>query len=152
MHARVLFLSFVVLACSVAARAQETDQNGVAHEWKGTGKGYTVVDFAATWCRPCWEVLPKMQALSESRKDIHFVVVSVDEKVSGRDALVAKLGLKLPVVWDGQKKIVGHFKPEGMPATFVLDPSGAVVYRHVGSGKRDWSELVAFLETIPKGQ
>ena len=65
-------------------------------------------------------------------------------------ALVTKLALTLPVLWDSNKKIAAHYRPEGMPATFVLDPSGTVVYRHVGSGKKEWDEMVEFLEKASK--
>jgi thiol-disulfide isomerase/thioredoxin len=141
-----LFAALVLLACTTAA-AQETDQNGATHAWKGPHDGYTVIDFAAAWCRPCWDVLPKLQALSDERNDIRFLVVSVDDNKAGRDALVSKLSLTLPVIWDEKKQIAAHYRPEGMPSTFVLDPSGTIVYRHVGSGKKEWDALVVFLET-----
>ena len=141
-----LVLASMLLLASLAAVAQETDQGGVAHSWKGASKSYTVIDFAASWCRPCWDVLPKLQSFAAAHPDIRVLVVSVDDKVTGRDALVTKLALTLPVLWDEKKQIASHYRPEGMPSTFVLDPSGTIVYRHVGSGKKQWDEMVAFLE------
>ena len=141
-----LVLASLLLLSSLGATAQETDQGGVAHPWKGASKSYTVIDFAASWCRPCWDVLPKLQSFATAHPDIRVLVVSVDDKVTGRDALVTKLALTVPVLWDEKKQIAGHYRPEGMPATFVLDPSGTIVYRHVGSGKKQWGEMVAFLE------
>lgn len=145
-----LVLASMLLLSSLAAAAQETDQAGVAHPWKGASKAYTVIDFAASWCRPCWDVLPKLQSFASTHTEIRVLVVSVDDKVAGRDALVTKLSLTIPVLWDEKKQIAGHYRPEGMPATFVLDPSGTVVYRHVGSGKKQWDEMVAFLEKVQK--
>jgi len=147
---RSLLILLPLLLASLAAAAQETDQRGAEHAWKGASKGYSVIDFAAAWCRPCWDVLPRLQAFSSAHPDIRVLVVSVDDKVTGRDALVSKLSLTIPVLWDEKKQIAGHYRPEGMPATFVLDPTGAVVYRHVGSGKKQWDKMVAFLEKAMK--
>ena len=130
--------------------AQETDQHGMAHAWKGPSAGYTIVDFAAAWCRPCWEVLPRLEAFASEHPQIRVLVVSVDDKVKGRDTLVSRLSLTIPVLWDEERSIAGHYRPSGMPATFVLDPSGAIVYRHLGSAKKQWDEMVAFLEKATK--
>ena len=150
MSHRPLLLTCLLLLSSVVTAAQETDQRGEAHEWKSKNSAYTVIDFAAAWCRPCWDVLPRLQSFSTDHPDIRVLVVSVDDKVAGRDALVTKLSLTVPVIWDENKKIAAHYRPEGMPSTVVLDPAGQVVYRHVGSGKKQWDEMVAFLQNVTK--
>jgi thiol-disulfide isomerase/thioredoxin len=127
-----------------AADAPETDQFGKPQDL-GQGPGVTVVDFAASWCEPCWKTLPRLQEMAQEMPSIRFVVVDVDEKVEGRDELVKRLGLTMPVVWDAQQRLAEHFQPEGMPATFVLDGGGKVLYKHVGSDPKDWDRLAAFL-------
>ena len=105
----------------------------------------TVIDFAASWCRPCWEVLPRLQKLADRHPELRIVVVSVDTEKGGRDELVRHLGLSIPVVWDEHHRLAEFYRPEGMPATVILDPSGDIVYRHVGSGLREWRALLEFL-------
>lgn len=154
---RRLVLPFaLLLALPLAAAAgeakggAETDQRGAVQAWQGPSAGYTVIDFAASWCRPCWAVLPRLEAYAKDHPEVRVVAVSVDDAVAGRDLLVSKLGLTIPVVWDGQHRIADHYHPAGMPSTFVLDPSGQVVYRHTGSKIEDWNAMVAFLETATK--
>jgi cytochrome c biogenesis protein CcmG/thiol:disulfide interchange protein DsbE len=136
----------LLLLSTVCLQADETDQRGAAQAWKGKSDRYTVIDFAAAWCRPCWDVLPRLQKYADAHPDVRVIVVSVDDAVKGRDALVEKLRLTIPVLWDSSDRIATHYKPAGMPATFILDPEGVVVYRHVGSGKKEWEEMIAFLE------
>jgi thiol-disulfide isomerase/thioredoxin len=143
-------LALFVLLSGTAAVAAETDQKGTVHAWTGPSSGYTVVDFAASWCRPCWAVLPRLQTFASEHPDIRVLVVDVDDTVKGRDALVEKMKLTLPVLWDEKHRIAEHYRPEGMPATFVLDPEGHVVYKHVGSSKKEWDAMVAFLETATR--
>jgi thiol-disulfide isomerase/thioredoxin len=151
MRRAALLLAFALPLC--AARplaAAATDQHGVAHAWSGPSAGYTVLDFAASWCTPCWSVLPRLEKLAAEHPGLRVVVVSVDDKVAGRDLLVSKLKLALPVLWDEKHVIAGHYRPDGMPHTVVLDPAGQVVYRHTGSGTKEWGAMLAFLEKAAK--
>lgn len=143
--ALALALALPSLSAAAATPAAETDQTGKAHEWRGASPGYTVVDFAASWCVPCWSVLPRLEKYAAEHPEIRVLAVSVDDKVAGRDLLVSKLKLTIPVLWDGKHRIAEHYRPEGMPFTVVLDPSGKVVYRHVGSATKEWDAMVSFL-------
>lgn len=150
MRLSAIILATLLVLSGSAMLAEETDQKGVTHAWKGPSPGYTVVDFAAAWCRPCWEVLPRLEAYASSHPEVRVLVVSVDDDAKGRNALVEKLKLTIPVVWDEKHRIAEHYRPGGMPATFILDPAGKIVYTHVGSGKKEWDAMVAFLETATK--
>ncbi len=143
--ALALALALPSLSAAAATPAAETDQTGKAHEWRGASPGYTVVDFAASWCVPCWSVLPRLEKYAAEHPEIRVLAVSVDDKVAGRDLLVSKLSLTIPVLWDGKHRIAEHYRPEGMPFTVVLDPSGKVVHRHVGSATKEWDAMVSFL-------
>lgn len=147
MRRAALLLALALALCATRPlAAAETDQHGVAHAWTGPSAGYTVLDFAASWCTPCWSVLPRLEKLAAEHPGLRVVVVSVDDKVAGRDLLVSKLGLTIPVLWDEKHLIAGHYRPDGMPYTVVLDPSGKVVYHHTGSAAKEWSAMLAFLE------
>lgn len=142
-----LLLVAAVVILPVSVGAQERDQNGEVHSWKGASGHYRVIDFAAAWCRPCWEALPRLQKFADTHPDVRVIVVSVDERVEGRDKLVKTLGLEVPVLWDEEHRVAEHYQPVGMPATYVLNPAGDIVFQHVGSGIREWDEMVAFIDS-----
>lgn len=144
---KVAFLWALTLLPGGAAAAAELDQNGQPHAWSGATGRYAVVDFAAAWCGPCWKTLPKLQELAADRPDLEILVVSVDGDVKGRDRLVEDLSLTLPVLWDQDHAIAEHYLPEAMPATYLLDPNGEMIYHHTGSAASDWQ---AFLRVIEK--
>ena len=102
---------------------------------------YTVLDFAASWCTPCYRALPRLQVLARELPDLRVVVVSVDETERGRDRLVRELDLELEVVWDGDHTLISKLAPEAFPATYVLDPGGEVVYSHLGYDARVFDEF-----------
>lgn len=126
------------------------DQFGVAHRLDRPEANWTVVDFSASWCKPCWRALPQVAALKRSHPDLRVVVVSEDKRVKGRDLLVSKLGLTLPVIWDQDHVLAKHFKPAGMPATMILNRQGEVVYRHTGYSPQIWSEFLLRLNQITR--
>jgi thiol-disulfide isomerase/thioredoxin len=141
----ILLSSLLIALPSMAA----SDQHGQEQAWKGATGKVTVLDFAATWCAPCWKTLPHYQQLAERHPDYTFLVVSEDEEPAGRDRLVQELGLQVPVVWDEDHLIAEHYRLEGMPTTVVLGTDGEILYRHTGSAPRDWDQLQRMLAGIP---
>ncbi|MCP3964496.1 MAG: TlpA family protein disulfide reductase [bacterium] len=147
-----LLLSALLCGAS-AGRAESVDhvtadQFGAHHDLHQAG-AYTVVEFAASWCEPCYRTLPRFQELSAEYPEVRFLVVSVDDEVAGRDRLVADLELRLPVIWDEGQVLIERFAPRGFPATYVLDAAGEVVHRHAGTSKKKWRALVEFLSGLP---
>jgi thiol-disulfide isomerase/thioredoxin len=108
-----------------------------------------VIDFWATWCRPCMQELPEIQKLIESyagsKKDVVIVAVSEDsepaelsqvrelvEKTLSEKKLtlsVAPVGL---IGLDPSQSVGGAFELEGYPTLVILDQKGIVQSVHVG--------------------
>ena len=134
-------------ALDATSAGRATDQHGTSHTLDEFDQGLVVVDFAASWCEPCYEALPRLQVFARAHPAVRFVVVSVDTSTAGRDRLVRDLGLELPVLWDGDHRIVERFAPERFPATYLLR-DGRIIHRTLGSGERGWNELVAEVERL----
>lgn len=146
----LLLLAATVFAGEGLLRGSAGDQHGTVYNLEDLAHGPLVVDFAASWCDPCYQALPRLEALARKYPEVRFVVVSVDETEAGRDQLVHDLGLQLPVLWDEDHKIVEGFAPGGFPATYVFQ-EGRVVYQHVGTDEEGWHELVEAVEKNRKG-
>lgn len=149
----VLGLAALLLPCLALAEGPSmqgggTDQQDRRVDLSALSQELLVVDFAASWCEPCYEALPRLQALAKLFPDIHFVVVSVDDTVGGRDRLVNDLQLDLPVIWDQDHRIVEDFGPKGFPATYVV-AAGEVIHQHVGTSAKAWHSLLGVLKSLP---
>lgn len=141
------WVAWTVGAEEVSISGQGRDQHGQVHRLADLAAGSLVIDFAATWCEPCYKALPKLEALAAEHPEIRFVVVSVDQTAAGRDRLVSEIGLELPVLWDEGQKIVEDFAPGGFPATYVVD-HGRLVYHHTGTDDAGWRRLVEVIAEI----
>jgi len=87
----------------------------------------------ATWCGPCVEEMPEIEALAEAMKgrDVAFVLLS-EESVDEVKEFVLAQGLTAPI-YVANGKLPEVFESEGIPATFIVDAQGKIVFRRVGA-------------------
>ena len=97
-----------------------------------------LLDFWATWCKPCLESMPRLQQLYNSYSDKGFVVlgISIDE---GEDSakkikkFIDKAGISYPIFLDAKPTPAWHiFKVKAIPALFLIDGNGQVVAQWTG--------------------
>ena len=87
-----------------------------------------VVDFFAAYCRPCQRALPALEALHEARPDVEIVGVSLDDGPGGAVSMIARHHLTFPVVHDTEHVLAGRFRVTELPASFVADATGRIVW------------------------
>jgi peroxiredoxin len=96
----------------------------------------------ATWCGPCREEMPSIQALyDEFGKNPDFVVLAVSEDSNGRgpvDSYVRGNALRFNVLLDPENLVGDAYDVSGIPETFIIDRTGRIVAHHVGP--YDWSK------------
>lgn len=112
-------------------------------------KGKVVVlTFWATWCGYCRMEMPSIQKLYEAvgSDQIVFLMVSSEGERPVRD-YVAKTKFTLPFYLHSGN-LPALFRTQGVPATFIIDKTGAIARREVGA--RDWStdEIKQFLRKL----
>lgn len=91
-----------------------------------------VVDFWATWCRPCMSEVPRLVALYHQYHDrgVEIVGISFDDSASDLKAGLARHGMTWPQYFDGggwDNKIGDKFAITSIPTMWVLDRSGRVI-------------------------
>lgn len=110
-------------------------------------KGKVVfLNFWASWCDPCKEEMPSMQALYEelagAGSSFEIVAVSVDsESAEVVREFTDSYGITFPILHDRKGKIKEIYKTTGVPETFIIDQNGYVAEKVMGP--RDWSSPAA---------
>jgi thiol-disulfide isomerase/thioredoxin len=91
----------------------------------------------ATWCGPCVQEMPSIQALYESLRDsdVAFVILS-DEKADKVKSFVKKRQWSLPV-YLAVEGLPPVLQSQYIPATFIINRQGEVVFRKEGG--MDWN-------------
>jgi thiol-disulfide isomerase/thioredoxin len=115
-----------------------------------------LVNFWATWCEPCREEFPDLVKIRSqyATDQLDFVVISLDDASDISKAVPEFLGevhaTALPAYLlhaddeDAAIKLVDPAWSGELPATFLYDRAGRVVFKHTGTIKPD--ELRAAIE------
>lgn len=97
-----------------------------------------LVDYWATWCKPCLMALPGVVAAHRRLHSSGFDVISIsidDDGARPRVAeKVAEFGMPFPVVFDGKgwkSEIAVANKVLAVPATFLIDRKGRVRFTNL---------------------
>jgi thiol-disulfide isomerase/thioredoxin len=110
------------------------DLDGRETDLAAVGGRVRVVDFWATWCEPCKEALPVLDALSRelSERGLSVYGVSIDEDRDQVRAFLERTPVSFPVLWDRGAERLSRFGVTYMPVTILIDRRGTV--RHVHQG------------------
>lgn len=110
-----------------------------------------VVNFWASWCRPCRKELPQLDALNTeiAERGGQVIAISIDANVDNARRFVRTHKLSLPVVHDGPGGLANLLDLDRIPYTMVLDRSGAVAYVADGANVDRLNEVVRRLMSQP---
>ncbi|MDP9141908.1 MAG: TlpA family protein disulfide reductase [Pseudomonadota bacterium] len=112
-------------------------------------KGRVVyVDFFASWCAPCAEALPALDALYRKHADkgLTVVAVNVDTERAAALKMLKRIPVSYPVVFDPAGVWPETFGLRGMPSGYLLDRTGVVRFIKTGYQAKDLPKLVAAIE------
>ena len=87
-----------------------------------------LLNFWATWCKPCTTEMPAMQATYDKLADKGFVVLAINEledDAKVRDH-IRQYGHTFPVLMDRDNKVANQFGVYGLPVSFFIDQRGVV--------------------------
>ena len=111
-----------------------------------------ILNFWATWCVPCTDEMPTLEALWKAYRARGLVVVGVSVDRGAPRALlepyVRNLALTFPILLDPDSATATAWRVTGIPATFVVRPGGEVA--GVAMGAREWhgEPMQALLEGL----
>lgn len=131
----LLALSAPVFAASFEFSAK--DVNGKMHTLGHEQGNWVVINIWATWCPPCRKELPELAAFAREHVRDHIKVwgLSVDTDASVDElAMFAQehdVGYPIFKINPQALRVFGNIP--GIPTTFLINPKGELVARHVGA-------------------
>lgn len=158
----IFFMSLVLWTGVVAKTSGETTEIAPGFEAQTT-TGKTVklaqfrgqvvlLDFWASWCKPCQEEFPFLIELQHANKGKNFTVLAInlDEDTTKMQAFLDKLRtpIPFPVITDPQGKIPGLYKVDHMPMTILIAPNGEIRYKQGGFKSSSQDKLAQAVKAL----
>lgn len=87
----------------------------------------TLINVWASWCAPCREELPALQAYAKQSGSVRVLGVQVQSSPASGLQLLSELGVHLPTIHDTDRRISSALEvPSVIPASYVVTPAGDV--------------------------
>lgn len=142
----ILFCSSTFLnAQSILDRDLQSTTQQTINLTAVAGEKFTVIDFWATWCKPCVKAMPKLQKLYSQfqEKGVNFVGISVDSprNLSKVAPLAKSLGVKYPILLDPNSAFMNRVNVTALPTLIIVNNKGEEVYRHQGFQRGDDKQI-----------
>lgn len=144
MSVKTFFSAVYAVAFAVSAFAAQASDAAPDFTLKSTGgsnlrlsehRGEVVLlNFWASWCGPCRQEMPLLNALQERYSKLGFSVlgVNVDKDSALANKLLNDIPVSFPVLLDNTGSVSASYNVASMPTTVIIDRDGNMRYLHKG--------------------
>jgi cytochrome c biogenesis protein CcmG, thiol:disulfide interchange protein DsbE len=116
-------------------------------------KGPVLLNFWASWCKPCKEELPEFNKIKKefSAKGLNVILVTIDKpsSVSKAKSFLKTKGFDLELLKDCDLKVIKSFGGgESVPYTFLIDKEKNITFKK--KGQTGYGELLKEVSKLIK--
>lgn len=142
---RIAFIGLAAVLGGMLATSAQAGQpgNAPAIDLAALQGKVVYVDFWASWCVPCRQSFPWMNAMHHKfgKDGLVILAVNMDQVRGEADAFLKKYPAEFRVEYDPEGVLASKFKVRGMPTSALLGRDGQVLMVHEGFKSKDPAEL-----------
>ena len=138
-----LLLGLVYSASAFSLDMDLTDLDGKKSRLSDYRGKWVIVNYWATWCPPCREEMPELQAFHDAHQETKGVVLGLNAEVLPPQQIAEFLDDYFVTYPNFSNGPVSHGplgSVPGLPTTFLVTPNGEVVAKQVGGVTRELIE------------
>ncbi|MGB5545068.1 MAG: TlpA disulfide reductase family protein [Polyangiales bacterium] len=98
-----------------------------------------LIDFWASWCGPCKQEMPVLEALHKKYAEQGLVIVgiNIDNNAKKMNKFLKGTPVSFRIVHDRKLAVASKYEPGTMPTSYFVGRDGKVRYVHEGFRKKD---------------
>jgi peroxiredoxin len=93
-----------------------------------------LINFWASWCGPCRQEMPHLEAIYRKYEPLGFTVfgVNVEQDRKLADKVLRDIPVSFPILFDEENLVSELYGVDAMPATILVDRDGTIRHMHRG--------------------
>jgi thiol-disulfide isomerase/thioredoxin len=109
-----------------------------------------LVNFWASWCRPCVTEIPSLHRLAAALDDTDFqiVTVNVGENRDRVQQFLQRVPVELPLLMDYDASASKDWMIYVYPSSYLVDRQGVIRYAYLGALEWDSAEIVEIIRAL----
>ena len=159
--------TILMMACAIFSYTSLSAQNVKNFELKDLenniksfqelkGEKLTLIDFWATWCKPCNKAIPELNKIYDTFKSQGVEIIGINcdgpRSVSKVVPLSKALKIQYPILIDINSEIKTDLNILGLPTLIIVDDNDKIVWIHEGFVSGDAEVIIAEIEKLLKGK
>ena len=149
---------FFIAFCTWTVHAQTIDDftlENIENEWVSLseiqGEQLTIIDFWATWCKPCTKAMPKLNDIYNHYKNDGLSVIGIScdgpRSISKVGAVASSLEIDYHILKDINCEVMNTYQYQSFPTLIMVDSDNEVIYVHEGFSSGDENEIRGEVES-----
>jgi len=114
------------------------------------GENLTLIDFWATWCKPCNKAIPELNKIYDlyKNKGVEIIGINCDgpRSVSKVAPLSKSLQIQYPVLLDMNSELKAELNILAFPTLIIVNSKGNIVWIHEGFVSGDTEIIISEIE------
>ena len=109
-----------------------------------------LVNFWASWCGPCRQEMPLLNAIHKKYAPLGFTVlgINVEEQVANARSFITERPVDFPILLDAKNQVSKLYHVVAMPTTVVIDRDGKIRFIHQGYQAGDEVKYRKMVKTL----
>ena len=146
----VLLINFGLNAQNIRNFELKDLENNIRSFNELKGEKLTLIDFWATWCKPCKKSLPELNKIYElyKIKGVEVIGVNCDgpRSISKVFPFSKSLQIKYPMLVDINSELKNDLNLIAFPSLIIVNSKGKVIWIHEGFASGDTEVIIAEIE------
>ena len=99
-----------------------------------------VLNLWASWCLPCREEMPAIDAVAARHPEVAFIGVAVQDDLVAAERFATEIGVTYPIGLDERDEVNALYPSPGLPVTYIIASTGVIldqIYAGVSEAQLD---------------